>query len=99
MAASVPSNQIISGGKDQMDVRIKQFDVKMNVKSKGIEFEVRRPGSGNQIGDCYVTMKGLTWCKGRTTKHNGVEISWKDLATMLASKDAKNAALKAATGV
>ena len=45
------------------------------------------------------TMKGLTWCKGRTTKQNGVEISWKDLATVLASKDAKNAALKAATGV
>ena len=46
-----------------MDVRIKQFDVKMNVKAKGIEFEVRTPKGGSQIGDCYVTMKGLTWCK------------------------------------
>lgn len=79
-----------------MKVHIKQFDVKMLVKSKGIEFEVRKVDDSGQIGDCYVTMTGLIWCKGKTTKSNGIKISWTDLATVLKSKAAKKAAVKAA---
>lgn len=82
-----------------MKVSIKQFNVEMDVKTNGIEFEVRPSGGGNQIGDCYVTKTGLTWCIGKTTKPNGVDIAWKDLATVLSSKEAKKAALKAAKGV
>ena len=79
-----------------MEVRIKQFDVNMVVKSKGIELEVRTPGGSSQIGDCYVTMTGLVWCIGKTTKQNGVKVSWDELATLLESPQTKKAALKAA---
>ena len=65
-----------------MKVSIKSFDVEMNVKSKGIEFEVRDP-KGKRLGDCYLTMTGLVWCKGKTAKENGKRISWQDfIATM-----------------
>ena len=59
-----------------MQVAIKSFDVKMDVKSKGIEFEVRDTG-GRLLGDCYLTMTGLIWCQGRTNKENGKKVSWK----------------------
>ena len=59
-----------------MKVSIKSFDVNMDVKSKGIEFEVRDP-KGNLLGDCYLTMTGLIWCRGKTAKKNGKRISWK----------------------
>ena len=79
-----------------MDVRIKDFNVGMSVKSAGVEFEVKAPGGGKQLGDCYVTMTGLTWCQGKTTKVNGVKVSWQELAELLASPAVKKAALKAA---
>lgn len=81
-----------------MEVRIKRFDVNMVVKSKGIEFEVRTTDGSNQVGDCYVTMTGLVWCKGKTIKKNGIKISWDDLATVLGSDVAREAAVKAAKG-
>ena len=58
-----------------MKVSIKSFDVEMDVKSKGIEFEVRDP-KGKLLGDCYLTMTGLVWCRGKTAKENGKKISW-----------------------
>lgn len=79
-----------------MEVRIKQFDVNMEVKANGIEFEVRTPDGGNQVGDCYLTMTGLVWCKGKITKKNGIKILWDDLATILGSEVAMKAAVKAA---
>ena len=65
-----------------MKVSIKSFDVKMDVKSKGIEFEVRDP-KGKQLGDCYLTMTGLIWCSGKTSKENGKKISWKKFIAMM----------------
>ena len=79
-----------------MEVKIKKFDVNMLVKSNGIELEVRTPDGQSQMGDCYVTMTGLVWCKGRTTKPKGVKVTWDELATILSSETAKKAALKAA---
>jgi hypothetical protein len=79
-----------------VDIRIKQFDVQMNVKSKGIEFEVHSSNGETHLGDCYLTMSGLIWCPGRTTKQNGVKISWEELTTVLATNDAKKAAVQAA---
>lgn len=79
-----------------MEVRIKRFDVNMLVKSNGIELEVRTPDGGTHIGDCYVTMTGLIWCKGKTTKPNGLKLTWEDLAVLLDSAVAKKLALKAA---
>lgn len=60
-----------------MKVSIKSFDVKMDVKTNGIEFEVR-DGGGKQLGDCYLTQAGLIWCKGKTTKQKGVRVSWNE---------------------
>ncbi len=69
-----------------MQVRIKQFDVKMDVKSNGIEFEVRSPDGSQQLGDCYLTMTGLIWCKGKISKQNGIPISWNDFIAYMESE-------------
>lgn len=79
-----------------MKVKVKQFAVDMEVKTSGIEFEVRQPDDSAQIGDCFVTKTGLTWCKGKTTKANGIKITWLELAEILESKETKATALKAA---
>ena len=84
---------------NNMQVKIKSFDVNMEVKSSGIEFEVRRPDGSGQLGDCYLTMTGLIWCKGRKSKQNGVRIFWADFIEIMKSEDAKKAALKAAKAV
>lgn len=82
-----------------MEVNIKSFDVNMQVKSNGIEFEVRTPDGKSQLGDCYLTMVGLVWCSGRTTKANGVKISWNDFMTIASSEASLKAAVKAAKGL
>ena len=79
-----------------MQVKIKSFDVGMDVKSNGIEFEVRKPDGSAQIGDCYLTMTGLVWCTGKTAKANGIKISWSDFTEIMKSEATKKAALKAA---
>ena len=79
-----------------MQVKIKSLDVAMDVKSSGIEFEVRKPGSKEHLGDCFLTMTGLIWCEGRTTKQNGVKVSWSQFMEIMKSDAAKKAALKAA---
>jgi hypothetical protein len=84
---------------DSVEVRIKKLDINMLVKQNGIEFEVRTPDGASQTGDCYLTMTGLVWCKGKTTKAKGTKISWDELAVVLGSDAAKKAALKAARAV
>lgn len=58
-----------------MQVSIKDFAVTMEVKNTGIEFEVR-DNDGKHKGDCYVTKTGFVWCGGRTTRENGIKVSW-----------------------
>lgn len=82
-----------------MQVKIKSFDVSMDVKSKGIEFEVREPKGSTQIGDFYLTMSGLTWCEGKKAKHNGIKISWVEFQDIMKSEDTMKAAIKAARQV
>ena len=62
-----------------MKVSIKSFDVKMDVKNNGIEFEVY---DTNDVfwGDCIVSRTGLTWCKGRTARKNGRKMTWLEFA-------------------
>jgi hypothetical protein len=79
-----------------MEVRIKKFDVNMLVKQNGIELEVRTPDGTSQVGDCYVTMTSLIWCKGRTTKSHGVKLTWYELGEILKSAESRRAALNAA---
>lgn len=94
LVGCVPASKPNEG--DYVDIRIKNFDVRMSVKSKGIEFEVRSPDGEEHLGDCYLTMTGVIWCPGKTTKQNGVKISWDDLTTVLASAETKRAAVRAA---
>jgi hypothetical protein len=49
----------------------------MEVKTKGIELEIRTP-QGDHIGDLVVTNTRLVWCEGRTQRTNGKEITWQD---------------------
>jgi hypothetical protein len=44
-------------------------------------------------------MIGLVWCKGKTGKKNGIDISWEDFMEIMKSKEAKKAALEAAKSV
>lgn len=82
-----------------MKVNIKDFNVDMQVKSSGIEFEVRTPDDSEQLGDCFVTMTGLTWCGGKKTKKNGIKISWHDFIAIMASEASIDAAIQAAKKV
>jgi len=79
-----------------MKVTIKSFDVAMEVKQSGVELQVNSPDGSLHHGDCYVTMSGLVWCKGRIKKANGVRISWDHLMQICASEESLKAALKAA---
>ena len=47
-----------------MNVKIKSFDVNMDVKKKGMELEVRTPNGDSQLGDCYVTHDGFGMVSG-----------------------------------
>ena len=60
-------------------VSIKSFDVDMEVKNNGVEFDVS-DSNGAHKGDLYVTKAGLTWCPGKTSKENGKRINWPDFA-------------------
>jgi hypothetical protein len=57
-------------------VSIKGFDVNMEVKNNGIEFDVSDNG---HVGDLYVTKTGIIWCEGKKPKANGRKINWKEL--------------------
>ena len=81
-----------------MDVSIKSFDVKMDVKNKGIELEIREPGNGQRLGDLIITKSHLIWCKGKTGRQNGNKMTWAEFVEMVsdAQKPAKKTAPKKA---
>lgn len=58
-----------------MKVTIKSFDVEMEVKNNGIEFEVRKP-DGTFLGDCIVSKTEVIWMPGKTKKENGKRVKW-----------------------
>lgn len=58
-----------------MQVSIKDFDVKMELKNNGIELEVREP-NGDHLGDLVITKTQLIWCRGRTTRAGGTSAPW-----------------------
>lgn len=68
-----------------MQVSIKEFAIGMEVKSKGVGFEVRDT-AGKFLGDCYVTMTGVEWCRGKTPQGRGVKIDW---ATFIKETEAR----------
>ena len=72
-----------------MKVTIKSFDVGMEVKTKGIEFQVKSTDGARHRGDIVLTKAGLIWCRGRTTRANGVKVSFDEFATWAEQKAAK----------
>jgi hypothetical protein len=61
-----------------MKIIVKEFNVEMELKNKGIELEVREPGGSAHLGDVLVNKTGLIWCRGRTTHQNGIRKTWKE---------------------
>ena len=50
----------------------------MELKNKGMEFEVREPDGVTHLGDVLVNKRGFIWCKGKTTHQNGIKKTWKE---------------------
>lgn len=71
-----------------MKIGIKEFAVDMEVKTKGIELEVRNT-SGKFLGDCYVTKTGLEWCRGKTKQGRGKKIKWEKFIAWMTPKKKK----------
>ncbi len=69
-----------------MDVEIKDFNVEMKVKNKGIKFSVRDPNNGRHKGNCYLTKTEITWCRGKTAKSNGKTVTWEDFICWMNDK-------------
>ncbi len=65
-----------------MKVSIKEFDVAMDVKNNGVELDISDP-KGVHLGDLVVTNTKLIWCKGKTDRTNGKEITWEDFITYM----------------
>jgi len=68
-------------------VKVKEFDVAMEVKNNGIELDVAGP-QGVHLGDLVVTKTKLIWCKGKTNRKNGKEINWADFIAFMEREEA-----------
>lgn len=65
-----------------MQIAIKEFNVDMEIKTKGIELEVRDP-DGTHRGDLVLTKTTVIWCRGRTTRANGKSLTWTKFMEMM----------------
>lgn len=68
-----------------MKVKIKSFDVDMNVKTNGIEFQIHDNADVFR-GDVYLTKTGLIWCAGKTTREKGKRITWDQFIKLMEDK-------------
>ena len=68
-----------------MKVNIKEFNMDLQVKQKGIEFAVyNTPGKGgDHLGDLVLTNARLIWCPGRTTPDKGKRITWEKFIKLM----------------
>ncbi len=69
-----------------MRVHIKQFEVAMEIKTNGIELEVRTPDNQDQVGDLVITKTKLIWCRGQTTPEHGTEVTWDEFIKFMDSQ-------------
>lgn len=58
-----------------MKVSVKELQATIELKTKGMELEVRKP-DGTHLGDLVITKTKLVWCKGKTRPENGVVVKW-----------------------
>ena len=66
-----------------MKLTVKRFNVEMEVKNTGIEFEVRTPNGAEHLGDIVITKTRLIWCPGKTTPKNGKAILLEELIAFM----------------
>ena len=72
---------------------IKKFEIRQEIKTKGIEIQV--DNDGKQMGDLIVTKTGITWCEGKSSK-NVTKFSFDELDLLACyKKEALKAARKA----
>ena len=69
-----------------MKVNIKQFDVAMELKTNGMEVEVKN-GSDEHLGDLIVSKSGIEWCNGRIHRGNGVKLTWTEFIAFMMADD------------
>ena len=70
-----------------MKVNVKRLSVDMEVKTKGIEFEVRSPDGKTHLGDLVLNKSNLIWCPGQTQPKNGHRIRWEDFIKLAEEHD------------
>ena len=70
-----------------MKVNVKRFNVDMEVKNAGIEFEVRSPNGQKHLGDLVLNKASLIWCPGQTQPQNGYKIKWEDFIKLVEEHD------------
>ena len=68
-----------------MQVTIKSFDVKMELKNNGVELAIH-DNQGNLKGDLILTRSKIIWCKGKQTRRNGNSISLDRFIKMMEEK-------------
>ena len=61
-----------------MVVKIKKFDLDLEIKNKGLELEIRSTND-EFLGDMIINKKGITWCKGKKTPKNGISKNWEEI--------------------
>ena len=71
-----------------MQVSIKSFDVGMDVKNNGIEFEVYSANGADHLGDLVLTKTRLIWCEGRIARERGKEVSWNQFIRWMNAREA-----------
>ena len=57
-----------------MKVSIKNFEVEMDLKNNGVEFEVY--DHDKHLGDVILTKTSVIWCRGRVRRDNGKRFTW-----------------------
>jgi hypothetical protein len=85
-AALNPNPYLSNKRKNSMQVKIKDFTVDMDVKTKGIEFDVS-DNNDKHLGDLIVNKTGIVWCQGKTTPAKGKRVKWKDFINLLNNAD------------
>lgn len=63
-------------------VSIKSFEVDMQLKNNGVEFEVN-DNQGEHLGDVILTKTSVIWCKGRVRRENGKRYSWEEFISLM----------------
>lgn len=65
-----------------MKVKIKDLDIMMEIKNKGIEIDVYS-NDNRHLGDLVITKTKVIWCRGRTDRRNGIDFTWKKFIELM----------------